>query len=232
MLTLTRKEVKRCTEGGRLALGPLTARNQRAAAVLTGWLRDPEFTDGAGNPLALQPDGDGATFHTLARRYGRDAPHRAVLDELVRVGAVQQDANGRVSPSKRGYVPALGAPEQLGMLGTDVADLVNTIDHNMQATGGPRYLQRKVSYDNIPAEHLEELCRLSAERGRRLLEELDPEYAARDRDTNLTTGGTGRNRVTLGIYYWQQQHPPEDGEAVATSPSEIAGLPDGRTDIG
>jgi hypothetical protein len=226
---LSRKEVKRCAEGDRRALESLTTRNQRAAAVLTGWLRDPEFTDGSGDPLALQPDGPGATFHALVRRYGRDAPHRAVLDELVRVGAVGRDANGRVTPSERGYVPTQGAPEHLQMLGADVADLVNVIDHNMQANGGPRYLQRKVSYDNIPEEHLEALCRLATDQGGNLLEEVDAEFALRDRDVNPATGGTGRNRVTLGVYYWQQPHHPADGEAVAPSPGESAGTPGDRT---
>ena len=48
-------------------------------------------------------------------------PARAVLDELVRVGAVRLHADGRVELLQRAYVPSRSVVEKLRILGADVA---------------------------------------------------------------------------------------------------------------
>lgn len=105
-------------------------RYNRAARVLTGWLRDPDFVDASGAPRALDADG-GLGFATLVRRYSGDMPVRAVLDEFVRVGAVSQRDDGRLELVTRAYVPQRSTVDKIGILGTDVADLIGTIDHNL-----------------------------------------------------------------------------------------------------
>jgi hypothetical protein len=55
-------------------------------------------------------------------------PARAILDELVRVRAVEQLADGRLRLRARSYVPVAGEVEKWGLFGTDVADLIATID--------------------------------------------------------------------------------------------------------
>jgi len=101
----------------------------------------------------------------------------------------------------------------------------------MQTNGGPRYLQRKVSYDNIATEHLAELSGLAAEKGGRLLEDLDQAFADCDRDTGLATDGTGRNRVTVGVYYWQQKCITDDDAAAGVSSGSGDGFSrDGKAD--
>jgi len=63
--------------------------------VIDGWRSDREFATRRGHPKRLQISGLRGSFARLVRKYGGDVPHRAVLDELRRVGAVI-DADGSV----------------------------------------------------------------------------------------------------------------------------------------
>ncbi len=209
---LTRKEVRRL-----LAMEPPDnaeelQRYNRAARVISGWVRDPRFRDRAGRPAALPIEGPSPNFADLVREYSGDIPARAILDELVRVGAVESLKDGRVRLRARAYVPAAGEADKLAILGTDVADLISCIDHNLKCPPEEAFFQRKVAYDNLPREATAELRRLAAERAQSLLEELDRWMAARDRDTNPGVQGTGRKRASLGIYYYEEDVPEEESE--------------------
>lgn len=198
---LTRKEAQRLLETPAAADAEARERHNRAARVMTGWLRDADFKDGeALRPLSF----DGAAgFSELVRRYGGDVPARAVLDELLRVGSVERDEAGNVHPLSRGYLPKHSDTGKLAILGSDVALLIDTIDHNLQDAGAPRF-QRKVMYDNLPAEAVEQLRPLAARHGRELLESLDAWMAQHDRDANPSVRGTGRRRAGVGVFYFEE----------------------------
>jgi len=202
---LTRKEVQRL-----LAQPPDTEpasakEYHRASRVITGWVRDPDFGDVKGHPHPLRMDGKRASFSTLVKRYSGDIPVRAMVDELLRVGAVKQLKDGRICLLSRGYIPQKGPVEKLQVLGSDTADLIATIDHNLyQKPTKPRF-QRKVMYDNVPVEVAREFQTLAAAQGQELLEAIDRWLAHRDRDVNPASKGTGRMRVGLGIYHFEER---------------------------
>jgi len=130
-------------------------------------------------------------------------PARAVLDELLRIGAVRQRDDGLIEPVARGYVPQRSSADKLRMLGTDVADLIDTIDHNIEhGTDDPRF-QRKVMYDGIPADALPTFRRWSATFAQALLEKLDRWLAARDAADPNQAGSGPYVRVGVGIYYFE-----------------------------
>ncbi|MGH8138651.1 MAG: DUF6502 family protein [Steroidobacteraceae bacterium] len=58
--------------------------------VISGWCADKHFMDKRGAPKRLLVTGGKASFARLVQRYGGDVPHRAVLDELRRIGVAQQ----------------------------------------------------------------------------------------------------------------------------------------------
>jgi len=205
---LTRKEVHRLLEQPAVEDSGALERYHRAARVIGGWLRDARFRAPDGAPRPLPVEGEGS-FAELVRAYSGDMTPRALLDELERVGAVERDAEGRVVLRTRGYVPAEEA-DRLAILGVDVADLIATIDHNLQAREPEaRRFQRKVMYDNLPAEALPELQRLAREKGQALLEELNAWLAERDRDVNPAVTGTGRKRAGVGVYYFEADYDEE-----------------------
>jgi hypothetical protein len=170
---------------------------------MAGWIRDKDFHDAAGEPLALPVEGKPASFGALVRCYSGDMPVRAMLDELLRAGAVRKTRDGCIRLHARFYVPEKSETEKLHILGTDTADLIATIAHNLKAQTVPRF-QRKVMYDNVPVEAVQEFQRLSADRAQAFLEGIDRWLARRDRDVNPAVNGTGRKRVGLGIYYFEE----------------------------
>ena len=204
---LTRKEVQRLAETTGQA--PANDQHNRAARVLTGWVRDPDFHDSNGQPEILQAEG-GAGFSSLVKRHSGDVPARAVLDELVRVGAVRQHEDGRIELIERAYVPSRSVIEKMRILGVDVADLIETIDHNIiNGANDPRY-QRKVMYRSMPSNAIAPFRKLSAKQSQVLLEKMDRWLAQRDLDNPPEQPGLPRARMGLGIYYFE--------EAVETAP--------------
>jgi hypothetical protein len=204
---LTRKEVQRLLEAPAANDSDAGERYNRAARVVAGWVRDADFSDAEGNPkvLPLQDSAqNGASFAELARRFSGDIPFRAVLDELLRVGVVEKLDDGSIRLNSRAYVPESGDADKLNILLTDVSDLIATIDHNLQHGGADPFFQRKVMYDNVPVEALEEFRRLSGAQAQALLERLDKWLSQHDRDTRPGTSGTGRMRTGIGIYYFEK----------------------------
>ncbi len=202
---LSRKEVLRVKR--LIAPGDMGAseRYNRAARVISGWVRDRSFHDENGQPGVLSFEGGNASFPQLVKTYSGDAPSRAVLDELQRVGIVERTPDGSIRLLERSYIPKTGDIDKIAILGVDTSDLVATIDHNICRPDDPLF-QRKVSYDNLPSEALPELRRLAGEQGQALLENLDRWLSERDRDVNPDVSGTGRKRAGVGIYYFQEDY--------------------------
>ncbi|MEJ8810222.1 DUF6502 family protein [Variovorax ureilyticus] len=214
---LTRKEVRRLLslpEGDPVENGG--DRYNRAARVLTGWVRDPDFLDPAGSPRVLPMDGPKG-FAALVRRHSGDMPARAVLDELHRVGAVEWLDEQHVQLHTRAYVPTRSASDKLGILGRDVPELIATIDHNIEHGAGDARFQRKVMYDAIPRSDLPAFRKLSATQAQALLERMDRWLQVRHRvaaaGNDAEAAATPRRRVGLGIYYFEEPAaPPSQGE--------------------
>jgi len=212
---LTRKEVQRLMSVPREDASEAGERYNRAARVLTGWVRDADFLDQHGEPRALTADGESG-FAALVKRHSGDMPARAVLDELVRVGAVHRREDGRFELLTRAYVPQQSAVDKLRILGADVADLIETIDHNLQhGTSHPRF-QRKVMYHSVPVDALPALRKLGATQSQALLEKLDRWLAAHDIDNPPESPDLPRARVGLGIYYFEEHLEPSTSERDST----------------
>ncbi|MBI5906246.1 MAG: hypothetical protein HZB86_12005 [Deltaproteobacteria bacterium] len=208
---LSRKEVLRVTRLPRPEDRETTDRYHRAARVIGGWVRDDLYGDGSGNPAELPLDGEGATFAALVKAYSGDVPVRAILDELVRVGCAEKTSDGKVRLLARAYIPADGGEEKLGILGSDVAALVGTIDHNLQASPEEAFFQRKTMYDNLSAEAVERLRKELSARAARFLEQADRSMAEQDRDVTPSASGSGRRRAGIGIFWFEDKGEGEGG---------------------
>jgi len=200
---LSRKDVKnvKITEPNDVRA---TERYNRAARVISGWVRDPSFQDGWTEPALLPAEGIGATFTQLVKKYSGDVPARAILDELLRVKAVERLKDGRIRLLERAYIPNTGETDKLSILGTDVALLIATIDHNLTCKPEEAFFQRKVAYDNLPVEALAELQKLTEKQAQIFLESLDNWLAKQDRDLNPKVVGTGRKNAGVGVYFFEE----------------------------
>ena len=203
---LSRKEVMRVRLLPRPDDRASTEKYNRAARVIAAWRRDRNFLDAEGKPAPLPMAGPGVSFSELVKRFSGDVPVRATLDELIRVGAVERLEDGSVSLLTRTYIPESSDADKLHILGTDVAHLITTIDHNLKSDPIGPLFQRKVAYDNLPDEVLPAFRKHSAKRAQAFLESLDRWLAQRDRDVTPTDKGTGRNQAGIGIYYFEEPY--------------------------
>lgn len=206
---LTRKEVKRVRQLPQASDASAIAHYNRAARVVAGWRRHPDFLDSHGEPALLPLEGDATdspSFSLLVQRFSGDIPVRAVKDELLRIGTIEETANKRLRLLSRAYVPQGDDLEKIAILGMDVADLLYSIDHNIAQHNEAPYFQRKVAYDNLPADALPAFKSLVARQGQSLLEEFDHWLAERDQDANphnTSCISEQRKRAGVGIYYFE-----------------------------
>ena len=183
---LTRKEVQRLSAvdiGERYT--PKTNLN-RIGRVLSGWHTDPDFTGPYGMPLEIRYDSDisnDSTFTRLVQQYSGDMTPRAMLDELVRVGAVVETDQNWFKVIRREYVPEALAPDFLDRLGRGVHNFVHTVEENMRKTGDDlgrfeRTVMPDVGFDkkNLPAfdEYVRTKCQAFLEEIDNWLSKLEP----------------------------------------------------------
>ena len=201
---LTRKEVSRLQKIAKPDDSAISHQYNRAARVIAGWMRDKRFLNSKGEPAPLHFDQGKHNFSELVREHSGDIPPRAILDELLRVGTVAKDEDGKINLVTDGYVPRTGDIGKLHILGTDVQLLLSTIDYNLQQGSLTPRFQRKVSYNNLPVEALADFRSISAEKAQALLMELDRILSQQDRDLNPDIKGTGRKEAGIGIYYFER----------------------------
>jgi hypothetical protein len=135
---LTRKDVRRLrgttAEAGATDDAAQMVRHNRAARVVEGWANDAEYRDADG-PRQLPMDG-ASSFAELVRRYSGDAPPRAVLDELERVGVAQRVGTASVALIASRYDPIRNEADDLRRLGEGVSRVLEAMDADLSGRAG------------------------------------------------------------------------------------------------
>ncbi len=206
---LTRKETKRLHELQNPSDSESAQRYNRATRVIGGWLNDARFLDAEGEPLPLSLEDGEVSFASLVKHYSGDIPPRAMLAVLESAGTVVQEAE-QVRLRRRAYIPGNDPVEKLPILGTDVAELITTIDHNLTSPADGLRFQRKVSNAHIHPDAVEAFRDLSAEKAQLLLEELDEWMSRHEAGTDESTDGSPGRYVSMGIYYYVRKDHEED----------------------
>lgn len=207
---LSRREVMRVRKLPRPDITASTEKHNRAARVIAAWRRERDFHDSRGRPARLPMEAKGASFSELVKRFSGNVPPRAILDELIHVGAAERRKDGEIALLTRAYIPGNIEAHKFNILGTDVRHLIATIDHNLNPeTTEPRF-QRKVSFDNLPDDVLPEFRKFYNKKSQILLESADQWLARRDRDINSAVKGVGRNRAGFGIFFFEESISEEE----------------------
>jgi len=200
---LTRKEVKRLLELDTPDSIIEEKRYNRAIRVISGWLNDSAYCSADDVPLPLPVEGEQSSFSALVKAYSGDVPVQAMLKELVAANSVEQ-RDDMVFLVRHAYVPSGDAIENIHILGSDVEELIATIDHNLTHTGEALRFQRKVSNHNLDIDTLKAFKQLSAREAQIFLERLDQWLNEHELDTN-SKSSSKPVKVCLGIYYYEDQ---------------------------
>jgi len=113
---------------------------QSTNRVLAAWHADPKFTNPAGRPADLKVYGRGATFEALAKRHGRGIPTRAILDELLRTGAIQFSTNQKIRAKASMTVDRGMSARVIKAFGDRGSELLSTMLLNMRKPGAPKFI--------------------------------------------------------------------------------------------
>ena len=202
---LSRKEVARLEQASDENKLLETTNINRAARVISGWVNDPEFKNEQGNIKDLPFEGADSSFSTLVKKYSGDITPRTIADELARTNAIETTDKGFLRLKQRAYIPENTDTEILNLLGEDVADLIKTISHNLSSDREKRFYQRKVIYNNIPKEYVDTLRNDISIKAQHSLEELNSILSKYDRDVNPDISGSSKNKLGVGIYYFEEE---------------------------
>ena len=133
---INRKEIAQVRERIAVVDRPLEVEDTAVTHVIGRWMAGPPYASRDGEPRRLPYEAAGArvaSFARLVRELGIDVPVRSVLDELLRVGAVELLSDGDVVLRREVFIPPGGAEGKLTLLGSDPGELFTTIVHNIEA---------------------------------------------------------------------------------------------------
>ncbi|MCS7101315.1 MAG: DUF6502 family protein [Burkholderiaceae bacterium] len=144
-----RKDV-RALGHARRGEGAEEGRRSLAASVIARWLADPAYRDADGQPLALPLRGtgpDACSFERLCNSVSKDFHPRAILDELIRLGAATADRSRvRMTAPSRAALATLA--QALGTLTENLREHVTAAAANLAAAARgepPPYLDQAVA---------------------------------------------------------------------------------------
>lgn len=199
---LSRKEVARIESLPEKTNELNTMGINRAARVISGWVKDSDFLTVDGEPTDLPFEGGTNSFSHLVKRYSGDITARTIADELSRVDAITTTGNGLIKLNKRAYVASASDQEKLTILGADVCDLIKTIDHNIEYPD-QLHFQRKVSYNYIPSEKITQLKQELSRISQLSLEAMDKVLSEHQVIANAENETAKNSRLGVGIYYFE-----------------------------
>jgi Family of unknown function (DUF6502) len=129
---LPRSEVARLMKTGSTISQHSNYNQHRAQRVLSAWYDEPRYLNKDGDPDALPIFGKRRSFESLVRRSSGGIPVRAMLDELIRVDAVQLLPNQRLRPKSRVPIQRGLTPEAISAIGERGRDLLKTLTRNLK----------------------------------------------------------------------------------------------------
>jgi Family of unknown function (DUF6502) len=129
---ITRAEVSRILKTETKSSNSLQRHQQSTNKILSIWQQDPKFTTPNGQPADLKIYGRGSTFELLVKLYGKGIPTRAMLDELIRIRAIELRPAQTIR-LKAGVAVERGMTPQVARLfGERVGELMETLLLNMR----------------------------------------------------------------------------------------------------
>jgi len=182
---------------------PETQFHNRAARVISAWITETEFLNAKEEALILPIEGETGSFSSLVLKHSGSMTVRSMLDEMIRVGAIEFASSDTVKLVQTAYVPQESDAQRIIYMGDASSDLLNTLSTNLE-TPEANWLQLSTSFDNLPEECIPELKKICHKKSTQLLNELELWLSKQDRDSNPAITGTGRVRAGLGIYYLEE----------------------------
>jgi len=172
------------------------------AEVIARWMSDPAFLDAGQAPRLLERSSEGAagSFDALVEGVSRDVRPRAMLDELVRLGAVREEEGG-IRLLGTGFAPRHDFEAMSRLFADNLADHAAAAAANLQ--GERNFLEQSVFVDEITGDSAEKLQKASVQAWKQAFRTVMDEAQARfDDDAASVDAGQRRHRARFGVYFY------------------------------
>lgn len=182
------------------------------AQLIATWNSDARYLDEAGKPKPLPrlAVSDGDSFESLVRSISTDIHPRAVLDEWLRLGFAEVDAENFVHLKSEAFISQDGWEEKAFFFSHNLHDHAAAAVSNL-LDQPPGFLERCVYYDDLNSQHVQQLTEMAKEQSMKTLNDV---FKAADtyakEDTNSTEP---KMRITYGVYFY---HTPMTAEEDGT----------------
>jgi hypothetical protein len=142
-------------------------------------------------------------FSTLVAEISSDVSARAVLDELLRLGAVEMLPQGHVGLVDHAFVPQGSPADQLGFLAASVGDHLSAAVHNVNPKRSmPAMLDQSAFSQELSGEQVAALHQHARRLWASVLQKfLSAATLAEQRSQSATDHG---HRVRFGVYFYEQ----------------------------
>lgn len=206
---LNRKEIRRLTDEESQAVAPQGVTSY-AAAVHAAWMNLPRFRAAGGEPLALarHDRGEEPSFDALVRAITTDHRPSAVLEELQRLGIVQELEDGRVALHNQAFLPQASFTDKLEQMADGVGDHAAAAVQNVLAAEPP-FLERHVFSDELSDESVAALQALVHKEWQRLYQEYVTAAIARE-EVDAKKAARTDKRVRVGLYFYSDTNKKDD----------------------
>ena len=211
-----RKDVRALTSDGLLRAGGLDRMQSLPDEIFMRWNNDPNYLDVDGMPKVLPMRGrtpDESSFEQLAQSISRDFHPRSILDELVRLGLAEVQAE-TVRLRASSFVPREDFAKTLGYVRTNVADHLAAAAVNLRAVkqGAPGpFLEQSIYADELTAESVMELQRLSRRIWESALRRMFALANERARIDEQGSPGSQAMRMRFGTFFYSEAATPLSG---------------------
>lgn len=171
-----------------------------AAKTFTRWLQLAS-QDAALQRLPIAAGPEGTSFEDVAREASRgDVHHRAVLDELMRLGMVSKVDATHVELTAEGFVPTADLQSTLAFLGDNLRDHASAAVSNALGEA-PLLLERAVFAEGLSEADCEVVHQFMRQRWSALHRELVSQLS----EAITRSGGQGARRLRVGVYLFHEE---------------------------
>lgn len=178
--------------------GPLSL----AAEVAARWLSAPTWLDDAQRPRVL-PRGGAESFDTLVASVSVDVRPRAMLDEMLRLGVVQEQGDG-VALVRDGFAPRQGLAEMASLFSANLHDHLAAAAANLQ--GEANFLEQAMFVDQLSEASVQALQQAAVVAWQQALRTVLPEAQTRfDHDAAHQPPAGRRQRARFGVYFFSDR---------------------------
>ena len=117
-----------------------SARGQQPARrIMEAWFTDPQFLNRSGEPRILRIFGTRCSFEKLVSKYCAGIPVRAMLDELIRIAAIDRLSRQRLRAKTRVPISVGFTPRAIAAIGERCTDLLATLTNNLRRKDYPLF---------------------------------------------------------------------------------------------